>query len=257
MKFIAASLLAIAATAVNIKQEDGTLPPAYGGDMYGADMYGADMYGADMYGGDGYGADMYGGDGYGAPYGGDGYGGDGYGAPYGGDGYGDYHYGGYGDYYYGGYGDYYGGYYHPYHYYGGYGDYGHYYGGYGSYHGYGGGYDELPFEAPQCPERPSEEDMENATLEDVFTHVDTNENGAIDAQEGFNALYCMVEWGYMEEDEAKFMYEFLGDHANKDENGVPDELDMTEAQAAMGTLEKIHNLPECGEMPEGAEDMSP
>ena len=96
MKFFAATLLAIGAAAIKVKQ-DGTEgpPPMTGG--YGADMYGADMYGADSYGAGSYGGDSYGGDSYGADF------------------YGGYGYGGYDH-------DHYG-------HYGGYGDYGHYYGG--------------------------------------------------------------------------------------------------------------------------------
>ena len=120
-----------------------------------------------------------------------------------------------------------------------------------------GSYGDLPFPAPDCPERPSESDMEGATDEEIFSHIDQSGNGAIDAKEGFEALYCMVEWGYMEEDEAIFMYEFLGDHADLDENGVPGELDATEAAAAMETLDKIDSLPDCGEMPEGAKEAGP
>ena len=91
MKFFAATLLAIGAAAIELKQ-DGTEgpPPMYGGhgaDGYGADSYGADSYGAGSYGSDSYGADSYGSDGYGADfYGGYGYGGYGdYGHYYGGD----------------------------------------------------------------------------------------------------------------------------------------------------------------------------
>ena len=83
----------------------------------------------------------------------------------------------------------------------------------------------------------------------------------------------MVEWGFMEEEEAIFMYEFLGEHANLDENGIPDELDFTEAQHAMETLEALHETndaradagkkqfplppPDCGDKPEGIETATP
>ena len=83
----------------------------------------------------------------------------------------------------------------------------------------------------------------------------------------------MVEWGFMEEEEAIFMYHFLGEHANLDENGIPDELDFSEAQHAMETLEHLHETnehrhedgheefpmppPDCGDKPEGVENWTP
>jgi hypothetical protein len=120
--------------------------------------------------------------------------------------------------------------------YGGYG--GGYYGGYY----YGDYYGGLPFEEPECGPAPTEEEMAAATDEDIWAHIDQNDNGSIDAQEGFNALYCMVEWGEMEEEEAIFMFEFLGEHANLDEEGTPDELDPTEAMQAFETLERLEEV---------------
>ena len=141
------------------------------------------------------------------------------------------------------------------------------------YGGYGGYYGDFPFEEPECGDGPTEEEMEAATDEEIWAHIDQNDNGSIDAQEGFNALYCMVEWGYMEEDEAIFMFEFLGEHANLDENGVPDELDPSEAQQAFETLDRLEEVngeraedglkefpgppPDCGEKPEGIEEATP
>jgi hypothetical protein len=59
--------------------------------------------------------------------------------------------------------------------------------------------------------------------------ADTNASGSLDAEEGFNALFCAAEWGAMSHEEAMWLYEFLGDHANNDENGTADELDVSEA----------------------------
>jgi hypothetical protein len=84
--------------------------------------------------------------------------------------------------------------------------------------------------------------MDNATDEDIWAKIDKNDNGTIDAQEGFNALYCMVKWGHMAEEEAIFMFEFLGEHANLDEEGTPDELDPTEAMQAFETLEHLEEV---------------
>ena len=112
---------------------------------------------------------------------------------------------------------------------------------------------ELPFPAPECPAKPTGE----YTDEEIWNKIDYSGNGAISAQEGFNALYCLVEWGEMDVEKAIFMYEFLGDHANMDENGVADELDPAEAEAAFQTLEDLSNLPDCGEMPANADEMTP
>ena len=102
----------------------------------------------------------------------------------------------------------------------------------------------MPFPAPDCPEGPTESEFKNASGEEIFSHVDQSGNGAIDAKEGFEALYCLVEWGLMEEDDAIFMYQFLGEHANLDADGTPDELDMSEAQHAMETLHHLHETNE-------------
>ena len=89
---------------------------------------------------------------------------------------------------------------------------------------------DLPFPAPKCPPKP---DMEGATDAEIFAAVDADESGEVDAQEGFNALYCMVEWGEMSRDEAEWLWHYLGEAAGEDEL-----LSMEEAQAAMDALEE-------------------
>jgi len=50
--------------------------------------------------------------------------------------------------------------------------------------------------------------------------MDTSGNGAIDAQEGFNALYCATEAEIFTRKEAEFLFNFFGAHANDDEDGI-------------------------------------
>jgi hypothetical protein len=81
--------------------------------------------------------------------------------------------------------------------------------------------------------------MDKMSPEDIFAKVDHDSSGAVSAEEGFNALYCMVEWDEMKEDEARFLYQYLGDHANHNPDGTPDELDFDEAMYAMNNLEDM------------------
>jgi len=81
--------------------------------------------------------------------------------------------------------------------------------------------------------------MENATDMDIFNKIDVSGNGAISEQEGFNGLYCMVEYGMMEEDAAIFMYEWLGEHVDGDKDGVMGELDASEMEHALKALKEL------------------
>ena len=85
---------------------------------------------------------------------------------------------------------------------------------------------EFPFPPPDCTDKP---DDEGWGPEDYFNHADANGSGGIDAHEGFNSLYCAVVWGEMKQEEAEWLYEFLSDHADLNEDGDPDELDKSEA----------------------------
>ena len=96
---------------------------------------------------------------------------------------------------------------------------------------------EFPFPPPDCSEKPNDDGW---GPEDYFDHADTSGNGALDAQEGFNALYCAVVWGEMDREDAEWLYEFLGSHADLNQEGDPEELDKSEAKAAFETLEKLH-----------------
>lgn len=89
---------------------------------------------------------------------------------------------------------------------------------------------DLPFPAPDCPPKP---DMEGVSDAEIFAAVDADGSGEVDAQEGFNALYCMVEWGEMSRDEAEWLWHYLGEAAGEDEL-----LSMEEAQAAIDALEE-------------------
>ena len=112
-------------------------------------------------------------------------------------------------------------------------------GGQGGEGGEGGDDRGLPFPAPDCPPKPSEEEMKNATDMDIFNKIDVSGNGAISEQEGFNGLYCMVEYGMMEEDAAIFMYEWLGEHVDGDKDGVMGELDASEMEHALKALKEL------------------
>ena len=110
-----------------------------------------------------------------------------------------------------------------------------------------GGEGDLPFPPPECPPKPSESEMYGATPEEIFDHIDADGSGDIDAQEGFNALYCMVEWGEMSREEAEDVFEYLGGHAGED-----GKLDKAEAKAAFEEYEGGEELAqekECGPKP--------
>ena len=68
----------------------------------------------------------------------------------------------------------------------------------------------------------------------------------------------MVEWEELTVDEAMFLFDYLGKHADLDEEGTPEELDPSEAMVAFETLEafdEMGGMPECGDEPEGLEDL--
>ena len=88
---------------------------------------------------------------------------------------------------------------------------------------------DLPYAAPECPPKP---DFENMSDAEIFAKIDADGSETVDAQEGFNALYCMVEYGEMTREEAEWLWHYLGSHAGEDE-----ELSLEEAQTAMAALE--------------------
>lgn len=67
--------------------------------------------------------------------------------------------------------------------------------------------------------------------------ADTDESGTVDEVEGFNALYCAVEWEMMDEDQARWLYDYLGEHAAID--GDEESLSKDEAEKAFATLEQL------------------
>jgi Ca2+-binding EF-hand superfamily protein len=91
---------------------------------------------------------------------------------------------------------------------------------------------DLPFPEPVCPEKPTESEIYDASLEDAFAAIDADGSGEVDAQEGFNALWCMAKWEVIDQEEAKWLGYYLGAAAGEDEL-----LSMEEAQAALDTLE--------------------
>ena len=127
----------------------------------------------------------------------------------------------------------------------------------------GEGEGDFPYPEPDCGPRP--EDRDGMSPEEHFDAADKSGNGQIDAKEGFEALYCAVVWGEMEEDEARWLYKYLGEHAGIDDN--EEELSKDEAKKAFETLEKLKQEndkraaegkrklpfppPDCGEPPAG------
>ena len=66
--------------------------------------------------------------------------------------------------------------------------------------------------------------MKAATPEDIFKKIDADGNGTLDEKEGFRALYCMVEWEFMTEDEAFAAYDHIGSFAGDDGVVSPEEM---------------------------------
>ena len=74
-----------------------------------------------------------------------------------------------------------------------------------------------PFPDPTCPAKPTkaEQDAAKANPELVFNKVDADGSGKISPQEGYNALYCAVDWGFITKDQAitagKYLLKVAGD----------------------------------------------
>ena len=100
--------------------------------------------------------------------------------------------------------------------------------------GSGGGAD-LPFPDPECPPKPDTEGVDDAG---IFAMIDADGNGEVSAQEGYNAVFCAVKWGEMEEDDAMWMYDYMTSHAGVNPDGNPDALDIGEAGVALDRLKK-------------------
>ena len=121
-----------------------------------------------------------------------------------------------------------------------------------------GGEGDLPYPAPDCGPKPAKGDMNGASVEEVFDKIDADGSGLIDEQEGFNALYCMVEWEEIDEEEAFAIFEYLGDFVGEDYM-----LSKSEAKAALEAHpyygeggEELAQEKECGPMPD-MEDAHP
>jgi hypothetical protein len=80
------------------------------------------------------------------------------------------------------------------------------------------------------------EGIEFATPEEIFGTIDQDDSGAVDAKEGFESLYCLVEWGIMTEDEAFAAFDHIGSYAGEDY--VVDFDEMTAA------VEAVHDMTE-------------
>merc|ERR1712109_314557 len=102
----------------------------------------------------------------------------------------------------------------------------------------GEGEGDFPYPEPDCEPRP--EDRDGMSPEEHFDAADKTGNGQIDAKEGFEALYCAVVWGEMEEDEAIKAFETL--EKLEQEN---------DKRAAEGKRELPFPPPDCGEPPAG------
>ena len=62
--------------------------------------------------------------------------------------------------------------------------------------------------------------------------IDADGSGALDAEEGFDALYCMVGWELISEEQAFAIYDHAASHAGDD-----GEVDLGEMGAAMEEVE--------------------
>ena len=94
--------------------------------------------------------------------------------------------------------------------------------------------DAKPFPDPKCPAKPTKAEQEaaKANPESVFDKIDANNDGSIDAQEGYNALFCSVEWGFLTKDQAIAAGEYLSKAAGADKL-----LSKDEAKKAMEALD--------------------
>ena len=95
--------------------------------------------------------------------------------------------------------------------------------------------DAKPFPDPVCPDKPTKEEQaaakENPEL--VFDKIDTDGSGKIDAQEGYNALFCAVQWKFITKEEAIAAGEYLVGAAGDDKL-----LSKDEAKKALEGLDK-------------------
>merc|ERR1719479_37664 len=71
---------------------------------------------------------------------------------------------------------------------------------------------------PTCPPEPSAEEQAagEENPEAVFDMIDQDNNGGIDAREGFEALYCAASYGWISEDEARMAFKYLASFAGDD-----------------------------------------
>lgn len=76
--------------------------------------------------------------------------------------------------------------------------------------------------------------VEDPSVEDIFNLIDTNGSGKLDEKEGFEALYCLVIWGELSEDEAFAAFDHIGSFAGDD-----DEVDLGEMEAAVKEMEAM------------------
>ena len=106
--------------------------------------------------------------------------------------------------------------------------------------------DMLMMNPPECPPKPSDDEIEEGKKnpEKVFDLIDQDQSGEIDDVEGFNALYCGVEYGMIDEDTARDVFKYLAVFAGGDEK-----LDKDEAKAALEALSSSDEGEEGGDGP--------
>ena len=95
--------------------------------------------------------------------------------------------------------------------------------------------DAKPFPDPTCPAKPTkeEQDAAKANPEKVFDKIDADGSGKISPQEGYNALFCAVEWGFINKDQAIAAGKYLLKAAGDDKL-----LSKTEAKKALDDYKK-------------------
>ena len=97
----------------------------------------------------------------------------------------------------------------------------------------GDGESEFPFPPPDCGEPPAGIDQRPSAA-DAFALIDQDGSQSLDAEEGYEAFYCLVDWGAMTEDEAFAAFDFIGGYAGDD-----DEVDKTELEKAFKDMEAM------------------
>lgn len=80
----------------------------------------------------------------------------------------------------------------------------------------------FPRPTPDCPEMPM---VEDPSVEEIFGMIDQDGSGKLNEKEGFEALYCLVIWGVLDEDEAFAAFDHIGSFAGDD-----DEVDLGEME---------------------------